>query len=359
MTVFPTVPRYFKQIGPIRKIIVLYGAIFTLIGWSNYTFIHYRITGNAFLSLLPDTGVFMMYLWIILFLDEFLYVLKSKNYLAVVVKKIKIVSFVIIAIYALMALALRINGISTLPTTIKFTIITEKSKPHRGSRNYGKMSVQGWDDTNGRRDFLLASREEASLYVGENVEVVLRSGILGLQRVIAVRKDMVKFYTRMLEVDPDSKAAIKGLTAAYSRRNQFEEALKWYEIYTKRYSNDDNIGFNWGCRLVEGRQYSKAVTVLSKAIDKNRTYKNLYMLGYALAWAGEKYEAEKYLREATKIDPTDYSAFYSLGYVYYDTGRYAQAKKAWTTVLTLMPNFPEVESNLKMVEKMIAATVVR
>jgi tetratricopeptide (TPR) repeat protein len=163
----------------------------------------------------------------------------------------------------------------------------------------------------------------------------------------------------MLQVDPDSKTAIKGLTVAYSKRNQLEEALKWYGIYTARYTNDDNVGFNWGCRLVEGRQYSQAVTVLSKAIEENRTYKNLYMLGYALAWAGEKYEAEKYLREASEIDPTDFSAFYSLGYVYYDTGRYTQAKEAWSTVLTLMPHFPEVESNLKMVEKKIVTTVGR
>jgi hypothetical protein len=335
----------------------MYGAIFALVGWANYTFIHYRITGNALLSLLPNTGVLMMYLGIILFFDEFLYVLQSRNSLSVVVNKIKKVSVVIVAVYALMALALRINGISMLPTTIKLTKIIAISNPYRGSGNFGKMIVQDWDDTGGGRDILLASREEASLYAGENVEVVLRSGILSLQRVMAVRKDMVKFYMKMLQVDPDSKAAIKGLTVAYSQRNQLEEAMKWYEIYTERFTDDDNVGFNWGSRLVEGRQYSQAVTVLSKVIEKKRTYKNLYMLGYALAWSGDKYEAEKYLREASGIDPTDYSAFYSLGYVYYDTGRYAQAKEAWSTVLKLIPYFPEVESNLKMVDKKIAATV--
>ncbi|HSB30470.1 MAG TPA: tetratricopeptide repeat protein [Candidatus Sulfobium mesophilum] len=356
MTVLPTILRYFKDLSPIRRIILMYGAIFALVGWANFTFVHYRIIGNALLSLLPDTGVFMMYLWIILLFDEFVYVLQSRNSLAVVIKNIKKVSFAIIAIYALIALALRINSISFFPTVTRSAKLIAISKPYRGSGNFGKMTVQDWDDANGRIDILRASRDEASLFNGEDVEVKLRRGILGLQRIIEVRKDLVKFYTKMLQVDPDSKNAIKGLTVAYSRRNQLDEALKWYGVYTKRFTNDDNIGFNWGIMLIEDRQYSQAVTVLSKVIEKNRTYKNLYLLGYALAWAGEKYEAEKYLREATKIDPTDYSAFYSLGYVYYDTGRYSQAKEAWSTALLLMPNFPEVESNLKMVEKKIAAS---
>ncbi len=357
MTVFPTVLRFLKNLSPIRRIIVMYGVIIAVVAWSNYAFIQYRITGNAIFSLLPDTGVFMMYLWIVLFFDEFLDVLQSRNSLAAVVKKIQKLSIIFVVMYALMALALRINGISFVPATIKSAKFIAISRSHRGSGNFGKMIIQDWDDTSLRRTILLASRDEANLYPGENVEVVLRRGILGLQRIVEVRKDMVKFYTKMLQVDPESKAAIKGLTVAYSRRNELEEALKWYGIYNDKYGTDDNIGFNWGSRLVEDRQYKVAATVLTKVIEKNRTYKNLYMLGYALAWAGEKYEAEKYLREATELDPTDFSAYYSLGYVYYDTGRYPQAKEAWSTVLKLMPHFPEVESKLRMVEKKIASSV--
>ncbi len=78
-----------------------------------------------------------------------------------------------------------------------------------------------------------------------------------------------------------------------------------------------------------------------------RDYETLYLYGYALAWANKKFDAEKYLSEATLLDPTDYRAFYSLGYVYRDTGRPAEAKKAWQTVLKLMPHFPEIENRLR------------
>jgi Flp pilus assembly protein TadD len=88
--------------------------------------------------------------------------------------------------------------------------------------------------------------------------------------------------------------------------------------------------------------------------DNSKNYHDvLYMLGYALAWAGEKDEAEKYLIEATELDPTDYRAFYSLGYVYRDTSRYERAKEAWAKVLKLFPNFPEVGNNIRSIEKLI------
>ena len=79
--------------------------------------------------------------------------------------------------------------------------------------------------------------------------------------------------------------------------------------------------------------------------------RNTIFLSYALAWAEEKDEAEKYLILATELDPTDYRAFYSLGYVYRDTGRYPKAKEAWAKVLQLLPNFPEVENNMKSLKK--------
>jgi cytochrome c-type biogenesis protein CcmH/NrfG len=57
------------------------------------------------------------------------------------------------------------------------------------------------------------------------------------------------------------------------------------------------------------------------------------------------------LTEATELDPADYRAFYSLGYVYRDTRQFTQARQAWETVLTLIPNFPEVEANLRDIEQ--------
>jgi len=82
-----------------------------------------------------------------------------------------------------------------------------------------------------------------------------------------------------------------------------------------------------------------------------REYESLYLLGYALAVSGKKEESIGYLVEAAALDPTDERAFYSLGYVYRDTGRPEEAKQAWRKVLELMPNFPEVQRNLQSLSR--------
>jgi tetratricopeptide (TPR) repeat protein len=357
MNGLPSAIRYFKNLSPLRRIFIVYSAVFTLVGWANFTFIHYRIAGNLLASLLPDTGVFMLYLWIILFFDEFLFILQSSSFLSMVVHKIKIVGFILIGFYAFAALVLLINGTSIAPIMIKSTKVVSISNAYLGSGNYGRMIVQDWDGTSGTKEFLLASRREAALYTGEDVEVVLRRGIFYLNRVLEIRKDSEKYYLKMLQASSDSKVALKGLIDISAQKNQFEEALVWYAAYTKRFIDDDYVGYSLGCRLVEGKRFGQAVIVFKEALKNERTYRSLYMLGYSLAWAGQKYEAEKYLKEATELDPTDFRAYYSLGYVYNDTGRYDQAKEAWSTVLTLMPHFPEVENKLKIVEQRIATMV--
>jgi tetratricopeptide (TPR) repeat protein len=164
---------------------------------------------------------------------------------------------------------------------------------------------------------------------------------------------MEKYYFKMLQAAPDSKVAIGGLINLYSKRNEFDLALEWYDKLVTKFPAEYDIGFDLAGKLVDAKRYRQAVIVLRKVVEVKKDYDVLYMLGYALAWAGEKDEAEKFLILATELDPTDFRAFYSLGYVYRDTGRYLKAKEAWAKVLQLLPNFPEVENNIKSLEKNI------
>jgi tetratricopeptide (TPR) repeat protein len=164
---------------------------------------------------------------------------------------------------------------------------------------------------------------------------------------------MEKYYFKMLKAAPGSKVAIEGLINLYSKRNEFDLALEWYDKLLTKFPVESDIGFDLGSQLIDAKRYRQAVIVLRKVLEVRRDYDVLYMLGVALAWAGEKDEAEKYLIEAAELDPTDYRAFYSLGYVYRDTGRYEKAKEAWVRVLKLFPNFPEVENNIRSIEKLI------
>jgi tetratricopeptide (TPR) repeat protein len=314
---------------------------------------HNRIIGNVVFTIMPVVGAMTMYLWILFLADEFLHFLAHSRFVTFIIKKVKILSFITVCAYAVIASALWLNGISLEPVLTKTTKIISISKVNTGTFHYSSVTVSPWDDDTGGKYIFLTDKDEAGIYTGENAEIFIRKGILSLDRVLEIRRDMESYYFKMLKAAPDSKVAIGGLIRIYTKRNEFDLALEWYDKLLVKFPVEYDIGFDLGGKLIDAKRYRQAVSVLRKVLEAKKDYEVLYMLGYALAWAGEKDEAEKYLIEATELDPTDYRAFYSLGYVYRDTGRSEKAKENWGKVLKLLPNFPEVENNIKSLEKSV------
>jgi len=342
--------RRYRGLDPAQRTAARYAIVLVVICWANYSFVRFRIPLYAYSAFLPDAGVLLLYLWLILWLDELLALFQSGGLLAMLIGKVKRASLALVAVYASAALLLAVNGISTRSVTIRPAKIVATANPYRGSWNHGTVLVAEGDGAGDRREILLASRQEKALYAGEDVEVVLGRGALFLNRVLEVRRNLEKYYRHMLGAAPDSLIALKGLVYVYAGRGNFDEAQRWY-IRLAEKGGDGEIGTQLAQRMIDARQYGRAATLLKDLIKEDRGYDNLYTLGYALAWAGEKQEAAIYLQEATELDPADYRAFYSLGYVYRDTRQFAKAKQVWTTVLKLIPHFPEVEANLREIER--------
>jgi tetratricopeptide (TPR) repeat protein len=333
------------------RYVLPYPFVFTVVSWANSISAHYRIIGNVLFTLMPVVGAMTMYLWIIFLADQFLHFLENHGPVTFIIKKLKILSLIIIGFYAVIAGALWLNGISIDPLITKRTKIISIANVNTGTFNYRRLTIAAWDENMGTRDILLTDKDEAGLYAGEDIEIFVRKGILSLNRVLEIRQDLEKYYFKMLQAAPDSKVAMGGLVNLYSKRNEFDLALDWYDKLLVKFPVEYEIGFDLAGRLVDAKRYKQAVTVLRKVVEVKRDYEVIYMLGYALAWAGEKEEAEKYLTQATDLDPTDFRAYYTLGYVYRDTGRYGKAKEAWGKVLQLLPNFPEVQNNIKSIDK--------
>jgi tetratricopeptide (TPR) repeat protein len=349
MNQFFKIPNYFHN--PLFRYIITYAVVFSAIFWANSIFMHYRVVGNIIFTIMPIVGTVIMYLWIILLADEFLDLLGRYKLIASIIKKLKIGGFIIIVFYGMIAFALWMNRISYEPTIRKSTKIVSISDVDIGTGNYERITVKSWDNDNGNQNILMTYDEQFELYAGMDIEILMRKGILSLYRVLEVGRDMENYYINMLKAAPDSKVAIEKLVSIYSKRNEFEKALKWFDELYVKFPDIYTTGHDLGGSLIESGRYTQAVGVLKKVLETTKDYELLYMTGYALAWAGKKYEAEKYLIEATELDSTDFRAFYSLGYVYRDTGRNAKAKEAWTKVLELLPDFPEVKNNLKSIEK--------
>jgi pentatricopeptide repeat protein len=340
-----------KTHNPVFTYLWASGAIFSVLLWANHIFHDYRIIGNNLFAMMPIVTSVIMGLWLILLADELLCLLESSGTLSRIIKVVKILSFGIIILYGAMALALWVNGISHSPAITKKTKIHSAAAIQMGPVNYGHVTVTGWNGDGRPQKILGGAKDDPGLNAGSDVEIVTRKGILSWDRVLEIRRDQEKYYFKMLKAAPDSRTAIIGLIEIYGKRKEFEKAKEWFDQLQAKYPGEIDIGYDLAAWLIEDRRYEPAADILKKLSELKKDYETVYLLGQTLTGAGKTDEAEKVLMQATELDPTDFRAFYRLGYVYRDMGKNEKAKEAWARVLTLFPHFSEVERNIKNIEK--------
>jgi tetratricopeptide (TPR) repeat protein len=258
---------------------------------------------------------------------------------------------VLIVLYGATALALWVNGMDHSPAVSQKTKIISSSVINLGLFSYRQLSVAGWNGAPGPKKILSEDKDGSALQAGADIEITSAPGVLSLNRVLEIKPDREKFYMNMLKAAPDSQIALAALVDIHSRRKEFEKALEWFDKLQATYPREAGIGKDLAVRLIDSRRYEQAAHVLEKLLEAERDYEALYLLGCTLARAGKKAEAERYLQEAAGLDPSDFRAFQSLGYLYRDAGKKEEAKASWTRVLELFPNFVEAKKNIEAMGK--------
>ncbi len=99
---------------------------------------------------------------------------------------------------------------------------------------------------------MLNRYDDIGIYAGSDIEIVLRRGLMGLNRVLAINRDYEKYYLKMLSVAPDSKVALEGLVKIYAQMGQFDQATMWYRKLGEKYLTDYTAGCDLGWRLMRG-----------------------------------------------------------------------------------------------------------
>ncbi len=340
-----------KAPSPILNYLRSSGVFFSIFLWANQIFLNYRVGDNSVFAFLPILASILMYLWVVLLADEFLLFMENFERISRIIKRLKILSFGLIALYGATALALWVNGMSLSPAVSKRTKIISSSVINLGLFNYGQVTIAGWDGDPGSKRILSSDKDGATLHAGDDIEILSAQGTLSLNRVLEIKPDREKFNLNMLKAAPDSQVAMAALVEIYSRRKEFEKALEWYDKLQATYPREGGIGQDLSGRLIDSRKYEQAVHVLEKLLEAERDYEVLYLLGCTLVRAGKKEEAERVFREAAELDPADFRAFHSLGYLHRDAGRKEEARKAWARVLELFPNFVEAQKNIDAMGK--------
>jgi Flp pilus assembly protein TadD len=332
---------------PIRRYRWTYAAAVLLLVWSTYSFQTYRILGSGVVVLLPVVGTVFGYLWALLLADELLGLAPNWPGLQRAVRHLKWWSLGVLGVYGVFALSLWLNSATLAPLENLPARITAFRTVDLGPVAYRAVVLETDAPQPARQVVLGTPQDEPNLYVGQPVQVLVRRGVLGGARVLRIHRDMEQYYLRMLQVAPDARVALEALVSQYATDGKFAEAMTWDATLRSRYPDAYEPTLLLGQRLTNAKRFADAIPTLRAAAAVSQEYEVLYALGYALAWGRQRDEAVRVLREATAADPTDWRAFYSLGYVYAALGRASEARAAWTTVLELLPQFPEVEQNLR------------
>ena len=253
--------------------------------------------------------------------------------------------------YGAVGVALWVNAMGPSPAVSKKSKVISSSVINLGLFSYSHLTVAGWDGDSRPRIILSGDKDGSVLPVGADIEIVSGPGALSLNRVLEIKPDREKFNLNMLKAAPDSQIALAALVEINSRRKDFGKAVEWFDRLQSTYPREAGIGQDLAARLIDSRQYDQAVHVLKKLVAAEKDYEGLYVLGCTLIRAGQKEEAEKVLREAAELDPADFRAFHSLGYLHRDAGRKEKAREAWSRVLELFPNFVEAQKNIEAIDK--------
>lgn len=330
--------------NPVCRYRLTYAAVLGLVVWSTRVCTAYRVLGYPLVAVLPVVGTLAGYLWAILLANELLWLFPADPRLAQVIHRVKWGSLLVIGAYGGLAVGHWVNGESRDPVVSLPARITSIRDVNLGAVAYRAMALESVE---GRQAILGNASDQWDLYAGQDVRLTVRRGRLGLRRVLQVHGDMEKYYLRMLQVAPGARVALERLVGIYADRGDFARAMEWDDTLRTRYPDEYETTLHLGERLTDAKRFQDAIRVLRKAAAVSQEYDVLYALGYALAWGGSRDEAAQYLEKATEVDPTDWRAFYSLGYVYSGLGKYPEAKAAWGKVLQFLPHFPEVEQNLR------------
>ncbi len=149
----------------------------------------------------------------------------------------------------------------------------------------------------------------------------------------ALKQDMyevaVNEFRAALELDPNLVLRARfPLAVALFELHKSDEARRELEAVRHEAGDHPNVLYYLGRLDLDDRSYESAIHNLKKAAVKPPFPDTAYYLGFAYFKRGDLADAEKWLKEAARLNPRDARVLYQLGFVYRKQGREDEARKA-------------------------------
>ena len=184
---------------------------------------------------------------------------------------------------------------------------------------------KGLEEKTARRSLVASQDFEKSIAFNTNfTNAYLENGYASLEMH---RTDQAKAaFTKVNELDPSNKEAIKQLTDLFYSYRQYAKAIE----YAQKCTGCDNANRIIGISLYQQEDYPAAVKALQLAINQNSNdAEATYTLGRTYLDMEEYKKAVPYYEKAVKMDPAKNSWMYELGLLYYNNNDYKNAVNAF------------------------------
>ena len=155
-------------------------------------------------------------------------------------------------------------------------------------------------------------------------------------------------YLRDFDDGPHVDAAHYALGWTYFKQRRYNDAIREFETFVRRYREDAGVPYLTDARLRLAdsyyalKRYSEAIRFYQRAADAGEDYA-LFQIGQAFNNAGETYDAISAFRQLLDEQPdSDWreEARYRLGYLYFQNQDYDQAIREYETLIRQYPNDP-------------------
>lgn len=155
-------------------------------------------------------------------------------------------------------------------------------------------------------------------------------------------KDEIVLFNHTVKHYPESAVGWNNIGAILQRRQQFAEAIPYYEKAIALRPNYTIALCNLGISYGRTNQMEKAILLLERSIQSDSTHAESYgNLGNAYIMTGKREEALALFLRATKLNPQYVEAWYNLGIYYRENKQPDQAVKYFKKSVEIRNQFPE------------------
>jgi len=153
------------------------------------------------------------------------------------------------------------------------------------------------------------------------------------QRAMAMR-----WYRRMLELDPDDTLALASLGFQHAQAGEKRDALALFDRVVALKPDDADAHFNRGFLLQQMNDHEAAIAAFGEAIARDAAHDRAhYGLALSLIATHRLDEALAPLRKNTKLQPMSPYGWYQLARVQRDLGHHDEAQKILDHLDTFEP----------------------